>query len=78
MDMKADPGINISSVILGVAPENVAEVSRQLAALAGVEIHAAAEDGRMIVTIESRRGSLSRVDHTMSNHSSALSRITSD
>ena len=53
MDMKAEPGINISSVILGVAPVNVAEVSRQLAVLAGVEIHAAAEDGRMIVTIES-------------------------
>ena len=53
MDMKADPGINISSVILGVAPENVVDVSRQLAALAGVEIHAAADDGRMIVTIES-------------------------
>lgn len=53
MDMKADPGTNISSLILGVAPENVVEVSRQLTALAGVEIHAAAEDGRMIVTIES-------------------------
>ncbi|HYO28752.1 MAG TPA: chaperone NapD [Azonexus sp.] len=53
MDMKAERGINISSVILGVAPDDVAEVSRRLAALAGVEIHAAGEDGRMIVTIES-------------------------
>jgi nitrate reductase NapD len=53
MDMKAEPGINISSVILGVAPDDVAEVSRRLTTLAGVEIHAAAEDGRMIVTIES-------------------------
>ncbi|MCU0789843.1 MAG: chaperone NapD [Nitratireductor sp.] len=51
--MKAEPGINISSVILGVAPDDVAEVSRRLTTLAGVEIHAAAEDGRMIVTIES-------------------------
>jgi len=53
MDMKAATGINISSVILGVTPADAADVGERLAALAGVEVHALVEDGRMIVTIES-------------------------
>ena len=53
MDMKAATGINISSVILGVAPADAAGGGERLAALAGVEVHALVEDGRMIVTIES-------------------------
>ena len=53
MDMKVSEGINISSVILGARPESAAEVRLALAALAGVEVHALTEDGRMIVTIES-------------------------
>jgi nitrate reductase NapD len=52
MDMKAVTSTNISSVILGVSPIDTAAVSGQLLALAGVEVHAVAEDGRMIVTIE--------------------------
>lgn len=53
MDMKAVTSTNISSVILGVSPADTAAVSSQLQALAGVEVHAVADDGRMIVTIES-------------------------
>jgi nitrate reductase NapD len=53
MDMKASTGINISSVILGVLPADAEQVCRELQALAGVEVHAVAEDGRMIVSIES-------------------------
>lgn len=53
MNMESATGINISSIILGVAPTDAAEVGERLAALAGVEVHALAEDGRMIVTIES-------------------------
>ena len=52
MDVKAVTSTNISSVILGVSPIDTAAVSGQLLALAGVEVHAVAEDGRMIVTIE--------------------------
>jgi len=52
MDMKAVTSTNISSVILGVSPDDTADVSGQLLSLAGVEVHAVAEDGRMIVTIE--------------------------
>jgi nitrate reductase NapD len=52
MDMKAVTSTNISSILLGVSPESSAEVRQLLAALAGVEVHAVAEDGRMIVTIE--------------------------
>ncbi len=52
MDMKAFTSTNISSVILGVSPDDTADVRGQLLSLAGVEVHAVAEDGRMIVTIE--------------------------
>jgi nitrate reductase NapD len=51
--MQPASGLNITSIILGVAPENGTEVSALLAAIEGVEVHAIAEDGRMIVTIES-------------------------
>ena len=51
--MQAATGLNITSIILGVAPKDAAEVSALLKAIDGVEVHAIAEDGRMIVTIES-------------------------
>jgi nitrate reductase NapD len=51
--MQASTGLNITSIILGVAPKDAAEVSTLLKAIDGVEVHAVAEDGRMIVTIES-------------------------
>lgn len=51
--MQASTGLNITSIILGVAPKDAAEVSALLIAIGGVEVHAIAEDGRMIVTIES-------------------------
>jgi periplasmic nitrate reductase NapD len=44
--------LNISSVIVHPGPGRVEDVRSQLAALNGIEIHAVAEDGRMIVTIE--------------------------
>jgi nitrate reductase NapD len=51
--MRASTGLNITSIILGVAPKDAAEVNALLIAIDGVEVHAIAEDGRMIVTIES-------------------------
>jgi len=51
--MQASTGLNITSIILGVAPKDAAEVSALLKKIDGVEVHAIAEDGRMIVTIES-------------------------
>jgi nitrate reductase NapD len=51
--MQASTGLNITSIILGVAPKDAAEVGALLKAIDGVEVHAVAEDGRMIVTIES-------------------------
>ena len=51
--MPTSSGLNITSIILGVAPKDAAEVSARLKAIDGVEVHAIAEDGRMIVTIES-------------------------
>ena len=51
--MPTSSGLNITSIILGVAPNDAADVSALLKAIDGVEVHAIAEDGRMIVTIES-------------------------
>ncbi|UCV28166.1 chaperone NapD [Ferribacterium limneticum] len=52
MDMKVSEGVNISSLILGVLPTDADQVAAQLRLLAGVGVHAVAEDGRMIVSIE--------------------------
>lgn len=45
--------MDISSVIVGARPEGAQQVKLLLEALDGVEVHAVADDGRMIVTIES-------------------------
>lgn len=50
--MKVSEGVNISSLILGVLPTDADQVAAQLRLLAGVGVHAVAEDGRMIVSIE--------------------------
>lgn len=44
--------MNLSSVVLRVRPAELTDVRRALAALAGVEIHAATDDGRVVVTLE--------------------------
>lgn len=53
MDRQVSTGIHISSVIVGALPARAAGVQQALSALAGVEVHAVADDGRMIVSIES-------------------------
>ena len=45
--------MDISSVIVGARPEGAQQVKQLLEAIDGVEVHTVAEDGRMIVTIES-------------------------
>jgi len=44
--------VNISSIVIHARPESTAELQVQLNALAGVEVHAVQEDGRMVITIE--------------------------
>lgn len=44
--------MNISSVVLRALPASLNEVKRALAALPGVELHAATADGRLVVSIE--------------------------
>ncbi len=44
--------MNISSIVVHSRPEDVAALRRQVAALAGVEVHVAQPDGRMIITVE--------------------------
>lgn len=44
--------MNISGVIVHARREKLADVEAQLRQIAGVEVHAATEDGRLIVTVE--------------------------
>ncbi|MBS0507131.1 MAG: chaperone NapD [Proteobacteria bacterium] len=44
--------MNISSAIVYARPGTDASVRQRLPAIAGVEVHAASEDGRLVVTIE--------------------------
>ena len=48
--------MNISSVILRAWPEKLPGVRNDLAAIAGVEIHADEGDGRLVLTIEDGAG----------------------
>ncbi|HJW24912.1 MAG TPA: chaperone NapD [Rhodocyclaceae bacterium] len=52
MDTTACGTVNISSLIVGATPDQAAAVRAGMEGLSGVEVHAMAEDGRMIVTIE--------------------------
>lgn len=44
--------MNISSVVLRSRPETLSSVRDSLAALPGVEVHAATEDGRLVITLQ--------------------------
>ena len=49
----ADEALSISSAVLRVKPARLAEMRTKLESMPGVEIHAATDDGRIVVTIES-------------------------
>ncbi|MBL8375884.1 chaperone NapD [Accumulibacter sp.] len=44
--------MNLSSVLVNARPQALHRLREGLSALRGVEVHAATEDGRLIVTIE--------------------------
>jgi len=44
--------MNLSGVLVRSLPENVGSVSSRLESLAGVEVHGANADGRLVVTVE--------------------------
>jgi nitrate reductase NapD len=44
--------MNISSMVVRTRPESVAPLKAALLEIPGLEIHAATEDGRLIVTLE--------------------------
>lgn len=50
--MQTATGVNISSLVVGAMPAQAGPVQAALADLPGVEVHAVAEDGRMVVTID--------------------------
>jgi len=44
--------MNISGIVLRTRPESAAEIRNSVAALPGVEVHAATADGRLVLTLE--------------------------
>jgi len=48
--------MNISGVLVHSRPDLVESVSSRLSARPGVEVHAATNDGRLVVTIEDEAG----------------------
>lgn len=44
--------MNISSVVLRAHPDCIDDVKEVLMALPGIELHAAADDGRLVISIE--------------------------
>lgn len=46
---------NIASAVVLVRPERLAEVRAALLSLPGVEVHAVAPEGRMVITVEGER-----------------------
>lgn len=44
--------MNISGIVVHALPENTEALRTQMAALAGVEVHATQDDGRIVITIE--------------------------
>ncbi len=67
--------MNISSAIVHAQPGHAEVVRRALAAIAGVEIHAVSDEGKLIITIESPGDretadtfeAISQMDHVMFN-----------
>ncbi|MGD2073448.1 MAG: chaperone NapD [Gammaproteobacteria bacterium] len=48
--------MDISGVLVRAFPQDIEAVTRALSRLAGVEVHGANDDGRMVVTIERETG----------------------
>jgi nitrate reductase NapD len=44
--------MNISGIVVHALPESTQALREQMAALAGVEVHATQDDGRIVITIE--------------------------
>lgn len=44
--------VNISSAILHARPDDLAALQQRLKDLPGIEVHAAAPDGKLIITVE--------------------------
>jgi periplasmic nitrate reductase NapD len=50
--------MNIAGVVIHARPEKLAGVEAKLLELPGVEVHATADDGRMVVTVEDEESRL--------------------
>jgi nitrate reductase NapD len=45
-------GVNITGIVVSAQPGQADALREQLAAMAGVEVHAVTPEGRMVVTVE--------------------------
>jgi nitrate reductase NapD len=69
-----EDGMNISGVLVRVAPDNIVSATEDLERLEGVEVHASNKDGRLVVTVEKPSESeLSECVLEMHNLSNVLS-----
>ena len=59
--------MNISGVVVRCRPDQSCHVQTALAAMEGVEVHAASEDGHLVVTID-REGSRDAADTYVALH----------
>lgn len=51
-DLRTDPEVHIAGIVVHVRPEMVDTIRKQLPMIPNAQLHAATEDGRMIVTLE--------------------------
>ena len=65
--------MNIAGVVIHARPEKLAGVEAQLLKLPGVEVHATAEDGRMVVTVEDEESRLGETVMAFHNVDGVLS-----
>ena len=57
--------MNISSLVVHVRPEQAGAARAALHALPGVEVHAASDDGRLVVTVEADSDASSTDTHAL-------------
>ena len=44
--------MNICGILVNTKPENITAVTERLVAIPGIEVHAASDEGQMVVTLE--------------------------
>ncbi|WP_281646776.1 chaperone NapD [Parendozoicomonas sp. Alg238-R29] len=59
MDQEA---VSVSGLVVHINPKKLADVETNLNTITGVEVHAAAPEGKLVVTVEEQSGQKTMVD----------------